>query len=151
MKSTALTMALFMAAYLCQGQNKLPLKIAEKSNQELSNPVHWYLLEVKNSSSKSINAIVQTKMDKCKNLDSRQVQTELDFEVFTENKQPILKSLLIKPNSTSKFYVKSNHNSKTTLGGWNCAEITLLNETDSTEISETVELRSFIPNPRFYE
>lgn len=151
MKSTVLTMALFMVANLCNGQSKLPLKIAERSNQELSKTNHWYLLEIKNSSSKSINAIVQTKTNQCKNLDSRQVQTELDFEIFTEHKQPILKSLLIKPNSTSKFYVKSNHNSKTTLGGWNCAEITLLNEIDGTEISETVELRSFIPNPRFYE
>lgn len=151
MKSTVLIVALFLAAYVCQSQSKLPLKIIETSNQELTNPVHWYLLEVKNSSNKSISARVQTKMDRCRNLDSKQIQTELDFEIFTETKQQLLKTLLINPNSSSKFYVKTNYNSKTTLGGWNCAEISLLNERDNTEISVTVELRSFIPNPRYYE
>jgi 5,10-methylene-tetrahydrofolate dehydrogenase/methenyl tetrahydrofolate cyclohydrolase len=144
-------MALFLATLLCQSQNKLSLQIVEKSNQELSQSVHWYLLEVKNSSSKTMNAYVQTKMDICKNLDSRQLQTELEFEVFTESKQPVLKTLLIKPNGTSRFYVKSNHNSKTELGRWNCVEIALVNEIDQSVISETLELRSFIPNPRFYE
>jgi hypothetical protein len=45
MKSTVLTMALFLATLLCQSQNKLSLQIVEKSNQELSQSVHWYLLE----------------------------------------------------------------------------------------------------------
>lgn len=151
MKSTVFTIALLLSAYICQSQSKLPLEIIEKSNQELTNPAHWYLFEVKNSGNRSINARVRTKMDRCKNLDSRRAQSELDFEIFTETKQPLVKSLFIKPNSSSKFYVKTNHNSKTTLGGWNCVEITLLNQTNNTEISETVELRSFIPNPRFYE
>lgn len=151
MKSTVLTIALFLVASLCQSQSKLPLKIVEKSNQDLSNPVHWYLFEVKNTSDKLINAVVETKIDKCKNSNSKQIQTELDFEIFTETKQTLNTPLLLQPKSNSKFYIKSNHNSRTVLGGWNCAEITLVNDGDRSVISQTVELRSFIPNPRFYE
>lgn len=135
MKSTVLTMALFMAAYLCNGRSKLPLEITEKFNHELSNTDHCYLIEVKNSSNKTINAYVQKIIERSKNLDSRQLQTELDFKIFTESKQLVLKTLFIKPNITSRFYVKSNHNSNTELGRWNCVEIELVNEFNQNVIS----------------
>lgn len=130
-------------------QQKLPLRIVENSKEELTKEEHWFQLEVSNTSSKTMDVMVSIQNTNCQNMTGRQ-QSELKFEIFDTNKQAVKETLMLKANGKSTFYIKSIRTPNSRLGSWNCANVTLLS-TNRTAISETIELRTLIPNPSNFE
>lgn len=130
-------------------QQKLPLRIVENSKEELTKEEHWFQLEVSNTSSKAIDVLVSIQNAACQNMTGRQ-QSELTFKIFDANKKEVKETLMLKANDESTFYIKSNRTPNSRLGSWNCANVTLLSS-NRTAISQTIELRTLIPNPSNFE
>ncbi|MGF1554990.1 hypothetical protein [Paucihalobacter sp.] len=142
---------LFVALITFSGyaQQKLPLRIVENSKEELTKEEHWFQLEVSNTSSKTVDVLVSIQNTTCQNMAGRQ-QSELLFKIFDANKKEVKETLMLNGNSKSTFYIKSIRTPNSRLGSWNCANVTLLSSS-RTAISQTIELRSLIPNPSNFE
>lgn len=146
------SIVLFIVALIAissYSQTKLPLRIVENSKEELTKSEHWHQLEVHNIGTKSIDASILIENNACKNNQARN-QSELQFRIFDENKKEVTKSLMLKANNKTSFYVKSLRTSDSKLGSWNCANITLLSS-DQKAITQTIELKTLIPNPTNFE
>lgn len=130
-------------------QQKLPFRIVEQSKEELTKEVHWFQLEVTNTSSKTLDVMVSIQNAECQNMSGR-TQSELKFEIFDNNKREVTETITLRANGKSTFYIKSIRTPNSRLGSWNCVNVTLLSN-NRTAITESIELRTLIPNPSNFE
>lgn len=146
MKTTIKILVMCLYSTLMFGQENFELSIKVDSKESISKLEHYYLLELKNNSKQSTKINIEAISGNCSNLELSK-QSSLKYEVITKSKNKIFEILTVQPGKSIEFYIKINRNNNTKLNTWNCANISAVS-TNGTKLSNTITIKSLIPNPK---
>ncbi|GAB4164877.1 MAG: hypothetical protein Tsb0033_26510 [Winogradskyella sp.] len=128
------------------GQSPLSIKIKEGSDKPNYEKVHTYLLEITNSSKRSIRFVIDSKNIKCQNL-KEENQVKLVQKNLSKTSKAQFSEHMLKTNESFEFYLKISRPDNTTINKWNCTEIKAVDENGNT-LSNSVIITTLIPDPK---
>lgn len=138
-----LCMYVTMSSY---GQSPLSLKIKEGSDKPNYETEHSYLLEIKNSSKRSIRFIVESEDTQCQN-HNKENQVKLVQRNLTKTSKSQFTEYTLNPNESFEFYVNISRPVNTSINKWNCTEVKALDLNGKT-LSNSVVITTLIPDPK---
>ncbi|MCB0398753.1 MAG: hypothetical protein KDD26_03855 [Winogradskyella sp.] len=140
------TVILLFAIINVYGQSPLSIKIKEGSDKPNYEKEHTYLLEITNSSIKSITFVIDSKNIKCQNL-KEENQVRLVQKNLSKTSKAQFSEHTLKTNESFEFYLKISRPDNTAINKWNCTEIKAIDENGNT-LSNSVIITSLIPDPK---
>lgn len=126
--------------------NILQLSLVKKSDEPNSSDQRFHLLKIKNNSNESLTVTFQAEQINCEGVSLRQASLNYSF-VDQEGRMISNNQVTLDGNSTKQFYIKTTRQENSPLESYNCVEITA-QRTNTSERSNVVSIRTFIPNPQ---
>ncbi len=160
---------------ISHSQNDISISLAEKPTNALSDPEHYYLIELNNNSAKQFeNLNISIINVSCKddsgsskfykdhsktNNGSKERKdgkngysgSNLDVSVLKKDKVTTIQNLNLNGRSTVVFNIKYARNQSTKLNTANCFEIVVKSSDNEKELSNKLIIEQLIPDPNDFD
>lgn len=126
-------------------QQSLNLSVKEKSDDPIYNTERSHLLEVKNTSKKTVSVSIITEDTDCSNT-KKQPQLTLIKEIYSKNRSSKLNQFSIAPNQSIEFYLKTIRPKNAISNTWDCTKVSVVSN-DQKTTSNSIIIKTLIPKP----
>jgi hypothetical protein len=126
-------------------QQSLNLSVKEKSDDPIYNIERSHLLEVENTSNKTVSVNIIAEETPCSNV-KKQSQSTLVKEIYPKNGSSKLSQFSISPNQSIEFYLKTIRPKNTKMNTWDCTKVSVVSN-DQKTTSNSIVIKTLIPKP----
>ena len=134
-----------LCSFSSYAQQSLNLSVKEKSDDSIYNTERSHLLEVTNTSHKTVNVNIVTEETACSKA-KKKSQTALIKEIYPKNSSSKLSQFSISPNQSIEFYLKTIRPKNTKLNTWDCTKVSVVSN-DQKTTSNSIVIKTLIPKP----
>ena len=142
---TIITIIFVGLSFLSSYGQDLKLSIIQSSDAPDTATEHFHLLRITNVSDKAASFSVSALNTKC--VQEKSIYTDFSQEILNHKKERTAKQQNLQTGESVNVYVKLTRSKNSKLNSWNCTEVNATSN-DGKIISNTISIKSFIPDPK---